>query len=76
MSYQVRYTATTLTRPDQSALRNVRAVRFRTRFHDIAPGVPLQDSLWVVTTYYFDQGAKIETQRTVDVQFNRQPPPP
>ncbi|HLZ98585.1 MAG TPA: carboxypeptidase-like regulatory domain-containing protein [Steroidobacteraceae bacterium] len=76
LTYQVRYTATALTRPDRSALRNVRAVRFWTRFHNIGPGVPLQDSLWVMTSYYFDQGARIETQRTVDVQFKRPPPSP
>jgi len=76
ITYELRYTETSLTRPEQSALTNVRSMRFRTRFRDIARGVPLQDSLTVVTIYRFGRQTKIDTQRTVEVRFRRQPPPP
>jgi len=49
---------------------------FRTRFRNIAPGVPLQDSLTAVTIYRYGKRSKIDTQRTVEVRFRRQPPLP
>lgn len=73
-TYALRYTTTRLTKPDQSALTDVRAVIFRTRFREIAPGVPLQDSLVAFTTYRFGRPANIQTQRTLDVRFKRPPP--
>src|SRR6266550_1478231 len=76
VTYELRYTQTSLTRPERSALTNVRSMNFRTRFHNIARGVPLQDSLTVVTTYRYGRPRKIDTQRTVEVHFSRQPPPP
>ena len=76
MTYELRYTETLLTRPERSRLADVRAMRFRTRFRNIARGVPLQDSLIVITTYPHSRQTKIETQRTVEVRFSRQPPPP
>jgi carboxypeptidase family protein len=76
ISYQLRYTATSLTRPERSELTEVRSMRFLTRFHNIAPGVPLQDSLIVVTTYRQGPRAKVTTQRTLDIRFKRQPPAP
>jgi hypothetical protein len=76
ITYELRYTETSLTQPDRSALTNVRSMNFRTRFRNIARGVPLQDSLTVVTTYRYGRPRKIDTQRTVDVRFRRQPPPP
>jgi carboxypeptidase family protein len=76
LTYELRYTKTSLTRPGRSALRDVSSVSFRTRFRNIAPHIPLQDSLSVTTTYVFGQGAKVETQRTTQVRFRRQPPPP
>jgi len=75
-TYELRYTETSLTRPERSALTNVRSMRFRTRFRNIAWGVPLQDSLTVITTYRYGRQTKIDTQRTVEVRFRRQPPPP
>jgi len=75
-TYALRYTTTWLTKPDRSELTGVRAVTFRTRFREIARGVPLQDSLVAVTTYRFGRPANIQTQRTVDVRFRRQPPIP
>jgi hypothetical protein len=75
-TYELRYTTTWLTRPERSSLINVRSMNFWTRFRDIARGVPLQDSASVITTYRFGPQAKIDTQRTVDVRFSRQPPPP
>ncbi|HET9387434.1 MAG TPA: carboxypeptidase regulatory-like domain-containing protein [Gemmatimonadales bacterium] len=77
-TYELRYTITSLTRPERSALADVRSLTFQTRFRNIAPGVPLQDSLTAVTTYRYGppRRAKIETQRTLDVRFRRGPPPP
>ena len=75
-TYELRYTTTWLTRPERSSLINVRSMNFRTRFRNIARGVPLQDSLTVITTYRYGRQTKIDTQRTVDVRFSRQPPPP
>lgn len=73
-TYALRYTTTRLTKPDRSELTGVRAVTFRTHFREIARGVPLQDSLVAVTTYRFGKPANIQTQRTVEVRFRRQPP--
>lgn len=74
-SFQVRYTTTWITRPERSELDDLRSVIFFTRFGSIAPGVPLQDSLSVVTTYRYSRSIKIQTQRTSDVRFtNRKPP--
>jgi hypothetical protein len=75
-TYELRYTTTWLTRPERSSLISVRSMNFWTRFRNIARGVPLQDSATVITTYRFGPQAKIDTQRTVDVRFSRQPPPP
>ena len=76
ITYELRYTETSLTQPERSALVSVRSMNFRTRFRNIARGVPLQDSLTVVTTYRYGRLRKIDTQRTVEVRFSRQPPPP
>ena len=74
-TYELRYTETRLTRPERSALIDTRAMNFRTRFHNIAPGVPLQDSLIVITTYRYGPRAKvIDVQRTLDVRFRRAKP--
>ena len=77
-TYELRYTETMLTKPYQSLLRDVTSMTFRTRFRNIARGVPLEDSLTAITTYGFsrERRAKIDTQRTVEVRFQRQPPPP
>ena len=75
-TYELRYTTTWLTRPERSSLIDVRSMNFWTRFRNIARGVPLQDSATVMTIYRFGRQAKIDTQRTVDVRFSRQPPPP
>jgi hypothetical protein len=76
VTYELRYTETFLTRPERSELTDVLSMTFRTRFRNIAPGVPLQDSLIAITTYrYGGKRAKINTQRTLDIRFKRQPPP-
>lgn len=75
ITYELRYTVTSLTRPDRSALSDVRSMTFLTRFRNIAPGVPLQDSLTAVTTYRYGRRARIGTQRTLDVRFSRGTPP-
>ena len=75
VTYELRYTMTSLTQPDRSPLTDVRSMTFRTRFRNIAPGVPLQDSLTAITTYrYGGRRTKVNTQRTLDVQFKRSPP--
>jgi hypothetical protein len=76
LTFELRYTETSLTRPERSVLNNLRTVNFRTRFRSVARNVSLQDLLTVITTYRFGQRPKIETQRTVEVRFSRQPPPP
>jgi CarboxypepD_reg-like domain len=75
LTYGLRYVETSLTHPERTELDQVRAIITRTRFKNIAPGIPLQDSLWTVTTYRYRRGVTIQTQRTVDVRFRRQPPP-
>jgi len=76
LTFELRYTETSLTRTERSALNHLRTVNFRTRFRSIARSVSLQDSLTVITTYRFGRGPTIETQRTVEIRFRRQPPPP
>lgn len=74
-TFQIRYTTTWITRPERSELYDLRSVIFFTRFGSIAPGVPLQDSLSVVTAYRYSRSVKIQTQRTFDIRFtSRQPP--
>lgn len=73
VSYELRYTETRLTRPERSELTDVRTMVFLTLFRNVAPGVPLQDSLRVVTTYRYGRRAKIDIQRTVNVRFKRHP---
>lgn len=74
-SYELRYTETSLTHPERSALDGVRAESIRTHFTNIAPGVPLQDSLTATETYRSRGGAKLQTQRTLHVRFTRRSPP-
>jgi hypothetical protein len=76
LTFELRYTETSLTRPDRSALNHLRTVNFRTRFRSIARSVSLQDVLTVITTYRFGRESSVETQRTVGVRFSRLPPPP
>ena len=73
-SYRLRLTETSLTHPERSELDNVRTLLARTRFREIAPGIPLQDSLHAVTTYRYGKRRRVETQRTIDVRFSRPPP--
>jgi|SRR6267378_1623706 len=75
ITYELRFTETALTHPERSELRDVNTMTTRTRFHSIAPGIPLQDSLIAITTYRFGRFSKrIETQRLLEVRF-RHPPP-
>jgi len=75
VTYELRYTLTSLTRPERSPLPGVRSLDIRTRFRNVAPGVALQDSLSAVTKYRYGRRATIETQRTIEVRFRRQAPP-
>jgi len=75
MTYELRFTETSLTHPERSPLTEVNTMTMRTRFHSIAPGIPLQDSLIAITTYRFGRFTKrIETQRLIDMRFRRRAP--
>lgn len=75
ITYELRFTETSLTHPERSPLTEVNTVTARTRFHNIAPGIPLQDSLIAITTYRFGRFTKrIETQRLIEVRFRHAPP--
>jgi hypothetical protein len=76
LTYQLRYLETALTHPERTDLNGVRTLAARTRFRDVAPGVPLQDWLMVVTTYRSRRTSEVQTQRTVDVHFLRKRPVP
>jgi len=76
LTYQLRFIETGLTHPERTDLAGVRTLIARTRFRDIAPGVPLQDLLTVTTRYRYRRDARIQTQRTLAVRFTRKPPPP
>ena len=75
LTYELRFTETSLTHPERSPLTEVNTMTARTRFHSIAPGIPLQDSLIAITTYRFGRFTKrIETQRLIDMRFRRRAP--
>ncbi len=75
ITYELRFTETSLTHAERSPLTEVNTITARTRFHSIAPGIPIQDSLIAVTTYRFGRFTKrIETQRLLEVRFRHQPP--
>jgi Carboxypeptidase regulatory-like domain len=76
LTYELRYIETSLTHPERTDLNGVRTLIARTRFRNIAPGVPLQDSMVVVTRYRFRSSMQVQTQRTVDVRFLRRQPVP
>jgi len=73
LTYELRYTETALTHPERSELTDIRTMTARTRFRTISPGVPLEDSMIASTTYRFNRSVRIETHRTLDVRFRRQP---
>lgn len=71
ITYGLRYTETRLTRPQRSGL-DIRALVARTRFRDIAPGVPHQDHVRAVSTLRDSRNAsRVETQRLLSVRFRR-----
>lgn len=71
ITYGLRYTVTYLTRPQRSGL-DISALVARTRFRDIAPGVPLQDDVRAVSTLRSNRNAhRVETQRLLTVRFQR-----
>lgn len=76
LTYELRYMETNLTHPEETDLDGVRTIVARTRFRNVAPGVPLQDWMVVVTTYRSRRSKRIQTQRTLDVRFLRQRPVP
>lgn len=71
ITYGLRYTVTYLTRPQRSGL-DVSELVARTRFRDIAPGVPLQEYVRAVSTLRYNRTAhRVETQRLLTVRFER-----
>jgi len=75
ITYELRFTETALTHAERSPLTEVNTITARTRFHSIAPGIPLQDSLIAITTYRFGRFTRrIETQRLIDMHFRRRAP--
>ena len=76
LTYELRYIETALTHPERTDLNGVRTMVARTRFRNIAPGVPLQDWMVVATTYRFRRSVQVQTQRTLDVRFLRKRPVP
>lgn len=75
ITYQLRFTESSLTRPERSPLTEVATMVTRTRFRQIGPGIPVQDYLRAVTTFRSGgRRRRIETQRTVEVRFKRPPP--
>ena len=75
ITYELRFTETSLTHAERSPLTEVNTITARTRFHSIAPGIPLQDSLIAITTYRFGRFTRrIETQRLIDMHFRRRSP--
>jgi hypothetical protein len=72
LSYALKVTETRLTRPERSDLRDVRSVTARTRFRDIAPGIPLQDYVRAIWHYRSSaRNTRVETQRLLSVRFRR-----
>jgi hypothetical protein len=76
LTFELRYTMTSLTHPEWSELSDHRTMTARTRFRTIAQGVPLEDWMIATTTYPYNRRVLIETHRVLDVSFRRQPPPP
>ncbi len=75
ITYELRFTETSLTHAERSPLTEVNTITARTRFHSIAPGILLQDSLIAITTYRFGRFTRrIETQRLIDMHFRRRAP--
>jgi Carboxypeptidase regulatory-like domain len=74
-TFALRYTVSYLTHPERSDLADVQSLVARTRFHDIAPGIPLEDSL-VAVTRFVGGGRKrtLETQRLLGVRFRGRSP--
>ncbi|HYX83004.1 MAG TPA: carboxypeptidase-like regulatory domain-containing protein [Gemmatimonadales bacterium] len=76
LTYELRYIEVALTHPERTELDGVRSMNARTKFRNIAPAVPLQDSMVAVTTYRFRRDSRVQTQRTLNVRFLRRRPAP
>lgn len=74
LTFQVRYTRVSLTRPER-ALQGVRSLVATTRFREIAPGIVLHDQVRSVTTLWPPPARSalpaehVEEQRLLAVQF-------
>jgi hypothetical protein len=71
-TYQLRFTESSLTHPERSPLVDIAEMTTRTRFRTMGPGIALQDYLRAVTAFRpGGRRRRIETQRTIDVRFQR-----
>jgi hypothetical protein len=76
VTYQLRFTETSLTKPRRSQIEGIRDLVARIRFRDIVSGIVLPAQVRAVTTYRVGPNAsRVETQRLLDVHFRRALPP-
>jgi hypothetical protein len=76
ITYQLRFTETSLTKPRRSQIEGIRELVARIRFRDIVSGIVLPAQVRAVTTYRVGpRASRVETQRLLDVHFRRALPP-
>jgi len=76
ITYQLRFTETSLTRPRRSQIEGIRDLVARVRFRDIVSGIVLPEHVRAVTTYRSgDLSSRVEIQRLLAVHFRRALPP-
>lgn len=76
VTYQLRFTETSLTKPRRSQIAGIRELVARIRFRDIVSGIVLPEHVRAVTTYRSGElSRRVETQRLLAVHFRRALPP-
>ena len=72
ITYQLRFTETSLTKPQRAQIQGIRSLVARIRFRDVVPGIVLHHHVRAVTTYRSGgQRSRVETQRLLAVHFSR-----
>lgn len=72
VTYQLRFTETSLTQPQRAQIKGMRALAAHIQFKDVVPGIPLPDHVRATTTYRSGGVAnRVETQRLLGVEFKR-----
>jgi hypothetical protein len=72
VSYELRFTETSLTKPQRAQIQGIRGLAARIQFTSIVAGIALQDFVRAVTTYRSGATAsRVETQRLLAVHFKR-----